>query len=209
MPLRIAQQRDLSTIAAIYAAAFWGERVVGELMHPHRQAHPQEYLRFWRQEVTEWYWNYSHQMIVFYTIGKTQQGVEEEILTGVADWVRHGEGWQRLWGVWGWWDPRSVINPLIAHFWSGARSTGWYLNFLAVHPKSQKQGYGTSLVQWGIERAKEENVAASVISGVGKDPFYRMCGFDVEVGKSTEGEGNPLKGKLDGGGTVFFRDPEH
>ncbi|KAL8693052.1 MAG: hypothetical protein Q9224_003835 [Gallowayella concinna] len=239
MPLRRAQQRDLPTIAVIYAAAFWDERVMGELLHPHREAFPQDYLRFWQQQIEQWYWSYSHQIIVSYGLPKSEGGVEEEFLTGVADWIRHGQGWERYGGVWGWWDLRnvvheivmvrntvtlllypnraadpamsnmgSILNPLISHFWSGSRSIGWYLNFLGVHPDFQRQGYGTSLAGWGIERAKLENVAASVISGVGKDPFYQRCGFDVEAGKSTEGEGNPLAGKVEGAGTVLFRDQE-
>ena len=101
----------------------------------------------------------------------------------------------------------AVIMPMISHFWSGQRRTGWYLNFLAVDPVYQNQGYGSSLAQWGIERSKVENITTSVISGEHRDDFYRRCGFDTVVGNSTEGEGNPLKGKTVGG-TVLFRDPK-
>ena len=102
-------------------------------------------------------------------------------------------------------DIGSVVHGLTSHFWSGPRSSGWYLNFLAVHPDFQKRGHGSRLAEWGVERARKENVTASVISGVGRDPFYRRCGFEIEVGKATEGDGNPLKGRVDGG-TVLFRD---
>ena len=101
----------------------------------------------------------------------------------------------------------SVITPIIAHFWSGSRRTGWYLNFLAVDPAYQNQRYGSSLVEWGVQRAKKENVVASVISGEGRDDFYKRCGLNIVVGNSTEGEGNPLKGKTDGG-TILFYDPK-
>lgn len=43
-----------------------------------------------------------------------------------------------------------------------------------------------------------------MISALGKDGFYRRCGFDVEDGHATEGEGNPLSGVP--GGLVMFRD---
>ncbi|KAL8991968.1 MAG: hypothetical protein Q9169_007488 [Polycauliona sp. 2 TL-2023] len=178
MPLRLAQRRDLPTIASIYAAAFWNEEVQGQLMHPYRQEHPQDFLRFWTHKVEEWYWSYRHQMIVSYETKQTSDGNEEQMLTGVADWIRHGDGWEHLWGVWGWWDP---------HF--------------------QNQRIGSNLAKWGIERATEENVTASVISSVGRDPFYRRCGFNVEVGNATDGEDNPLRGKVDGG-TILFRDIE-
>ena len=63
------------------------------------------------------------------------------------------------------------------------------------------------MAMWGIERAKQENIAASVISGSGKDRFYRRCGFEVQAGRVSDGEGNPLKGKTEGG-SVLFRDPK-
>ena len=99
-----------------------------------------------------------------------------------------------------------TVSSLIAHHWYGSRSTGWYLNFLAVKPAHQGQGYGSDLVAWGIERAQQEKVPASVISGERKDGFYKRCGFDIEVGNSTEGEGNPLRDRT-GGGTILFREP--
>jgi len=100
-------------------------------------------------------------------------------------------------------DMGSTISPLIAHCWSGSRSIGWYLNFLAVDPAYQNQGYGSTLVAWGLEQAKKEKISVSVISGEGKDNFYRRCGFHVEVGRSTEGVGNPLKNKTIGGAILF------
>ena len=98
------------------------------------------------------------------------------------------------------------LRPLTAHHWSGPRSDGWYLNFIGVKPSYQGQGYGGELVTWGIQQADDDNVAASVISGVGKDDFYRKYGLDVEVGNVTDGEGNPLKGRT-GGGAILFRNP--
>lgn len=100
-----------------------------------------------------------------------------------------------------------TIFSCIEHLWSGTRGTGWYLNYLAVDPTYQNQGYGRSLAKWGIERAKQENVAASVISGSGKDRFYQRCGFEIQAGRVSDGEGNPLKGKTKGG-SVLFRDPK-
>ncbi|KAI4169313.1 MAG: hypothetical protein LQ343_005811 [Gyalolechia ehrenbergii] len=256
MPLRIASTRDLPSIAAIFAAAFWHERIIGEVMHPYRENFPNDFRRFWRHQVEEWYWNYSHQLVVAYTVRQNEMGQDEEVLTGVADWIRFGKDCERLWDVWGWWDLRklslssrrraaqyvsignsltklvatrnrlsfywlpnraadpamagllSTVYPLISHLWSGQSSTGWYLNFLGVDPAHQRQGYGRLLVTWGVERAMVENLAVSVISGEGRDDFYRRCGFDVEVGRATEGKGNPLKDKTTGG-AVLFRFPAY
>lgn len=58
---------------------------------------------------------------------------------------------------------------------------------------------------WGIERAKQENIAASVISGVRKLAFYRTCVFEIQDGQVSDGEGNPLKGKR-GGRILLFCD---
>lgn len=104
-------------------------------------------------------------------------------------------------------DAVSTAFSYTKYLWSGTRDTGWYLNFLAVSPAYQNRGYGRILATWGLERAKQENVAASVISGTGKDTFYRMCGFEVEAGRVSDGEGNPLKDKTEGG-SILFSDPK-
>jgi hypothetical protein len=58
-------------------------------------------------------------------------------------------------------------------------------------------------VQWGLDRAKEENVCASVIASQGNDNFYLRCGFDEVVGNCKQGEGNPLMG-IEGGDILFM-----
>lgn len=115
------------------------------------------------------------------------------------------------------WYPNQAADPAMhnimptifswtKHLWSGIRNSGWYLNYLAVNPAHHSQGYGRALVEWGIERATQEHVAVSVISGWDKMRFYRRCGFDVQAGRVSDGEGNLLKGKVEGG-VVLFRDP--
>ena len=69
------------------------------------------------------------------------------------------------------------------------------------------QGYGTALAQWGIERAKEEKVAASVICTGQKRGFCRRCVFEAVVGLMSEGEGNPLEGSEEAG-WVLSCDPK-
>lgn len=86
----------------------------------------------------------------------------------------------------------------------GERAETWYLGLLAIHPDYQGHGIGKQFVAWGFERARADTVCVSVISALGKDGFYRNCGFDVDVGYATEGEGNPLSGVP--GGLIMFRD---
>ncbi|KAL6713982.1 hypothetical protein ACLMJK_008476 [Lecanora helva] len=237
MPLRPARSNDLPIISKVYAAVFYDDDMMGALMHPYRQSHPGDYQKYWENKVREWYWDYSHQLIVTYMLKETDEK-KEEVVTGVGDWIRYGKGWERYWGVWGKWDPRNLIRKLILlrhyissflhpnraadpemhkkvssvfsytkHLWSGRRDTGWYLNFLAVDPRYQSQGHGRLLASWGVERADEEKVAASVISGTDKDRFYQRCGFGTKGGHVSDGEGNPLK-DLTEGGSVLFHDPK-
>lgn len=91
--------------------------------------------------------------------------------------------------------------PLIAHFWEeGPRRENWYLDLLAVHPDYQGKHLGRDLVQWGIDEAAREGVAASVISAAGKERFYGRFGF-VEIGRSNFGPMSGLEG-----GAILFKD---
>lgn len=102
------------------------------------------------------------------------------------------------------------FNNLVAHFVSPfytsppQRSTTWDLSTLAVHPEYRELGHGRELVAWGIERAKRDNVLASVVSAKGRERFYARCGFTKIVGWATDGEGNPLKKNGVEGGAVMF-----
>lgn len=102
MPLRTARAHDLAAISTVFATAFYEEEMMGVFMHPHRHQYPQDYHRYWANKVTEWYWDYSHQLVITYTLSSAG----EEIVTGVGDWIRHGKGCERYWGLWGNWDPR-------------------------------------------------------------------------------------------------------
>lgn len=108
MPLRRASLRDVDVISSIYAASFWDEEFIGDLMHPYRHQYPQDYADLWRRRVLESYWDYGHKMMVFYLDGNEESGddggnrkaCEVGSVVGVADWHRMGTGWEKLWGVW-------------------------------------------------------------------------------------------------------------
>jgi GNAT superfamily N-acetyltransferase len=92
------------------------------------------------------------------------------------------------------------------HMWSGKRAESWYLESIGVKPEFQRQGVGRALVRWGFEQAEKENVCVSVISGDGKEEFYRSSGFDVQDGWSGMGKNNPLA--IAPGGLMFWKDVE-
>lgn len=96
--------------------------------------------------------------------------------------------------------------PHFDHHWHGERKNNWYLSLCGADAAYQGRGYGKQLVLWGIARAREENVHASVIASENNATFYQRCGFDDVVGNGTEGEGNPLKDV--GGGDILFMWPK-
>lgn len=102
-------------------------------------------------------------------------------------------------------DVMERVMPLVADSWAGDRAESWYLELLAVHPDYQGKGVGRMIVRWGLDRADEEGVCASVISTTGKEPFYQKCGFHLEDGRVGRGAGNPLAWYA--GGRMFWRIP--
>lgn len=99
----------------------------------------------------------------------------------------------------------STLFPFISHLYLSPphRQNQWTLSCLAVLPQYQNLGYGRELVAWGVGRAREEGVTAGVMAAKGKETFYRRCGFTILAGWGTDGEGNPLYGRV-GGGAIMY-----
>lgn len=53
----------------------------------------------------------------------------------------------------------------------------WYLSVLAVHPQRQRQGIGRSLVQWGLEKARQEELPVGLEASVKGTSLYEKLGF--------------------------------
>lgn len=96
--------------------------------------------------------------------------------------------------------------PYIKHYWTG-REENWYLSLLSTDPRCQKMGYGGEIVKWGIERARQDGVCASVMSSLGNEKFYQRCGFGEIVGWASDGEGNPIA-NVPGGAIMFTEKAE-
>lgn len=94
--LRPARMTDLASIARIWAAAFFNDEIIGQIMHPHRNEYPEDVYWFLFRGIRERFWDWRHQFIVVVTNG-------DEIV-GAADWRRLGKGGEarELWNV----DPR-------------------------------------------------------------------------------------------------------
>jgi predicted N-acetyltransferase YhbS len=89
--------------------------------------------------------------------------------------------------------------PFFEHHFSAPH---WSLENLGVLPAAQCMGFGRRLVDWGLRRAHDDGVAAAVVCSAGTEGFYKTCGFKVDVGSVTAGEGNPLA-SVEGGRILF------
>jgi GNAT superfamily N-acetyltransferase len=106
---------------------------------------------------------------------------------------------------WDWWFPvtwmkmdrqRSVVNARKENskrdLGQGLPGTFWYLKTLAVHPKFQRKGVGSALVNWGMTQAHlgGEKIFSDA-SGPGR-ALYKKLGFN-EVASFVLGDNQEVK----------------
>jgi GNAT superfamily N-acetyltransferase len=227
--LRRARFTDHRAMARALSLAFWDDVLFGRLIHPHREQYPHDSDLYWLRRIQVNWWDWSHVFLVTTDVDEKTGG---EVVTGVAHWSRMGKANGKSSGtdptrvtlpiakayasLASWWRPNRAADPVhediiersyhfLDHVWTGSRAESWYLEALGVHPDFQNRGLGRALVKWGLDQAEQEGVSSSVIAADGKERFYQRCGFDVEpVGRSGEGEGNPLSEVP--GGLIFFKD---
>jgi len=221
MHLRLAKPSDEAAIVDICARAFMEEDLFGRVIHPHRAQYPNDVKIFWHEWVRNDWTNPRNKVIV--AVSSTSD--EQEHVIGAAIWQRQGDnaGAQRI--IAGWTDPGTFpvlpsthnraldpskkgilaqAAPFTKHYWAGPCATNWYLSLCCVDPDFKGRGVGRLLVRWGLDRAEEEGIRASVMASEGSDGFYLKCGFDEVVGNASEGEGNPLRKEGVKGGNILF-----
>ncbi|KAL2204594.1 acyl-CoA N-acyltransferase [Sarocladium strictum] len=229
--LRDARYSELPEIAHVMARAFWHDNLFGDLIHPHREAYPNDMDLYWLRRSRVSFWNWRWRFLV--AVSKNEEG--KEVIAGVAQWARLGNGGRDmdLYTL----DPRNLLAPLSSFamrihkwlwpsraadpseediieraypcfdkIWDGDRAESWYLDQLTVKPSFQGRRVGQRLVQWGLERAQADGVVASVVAALGTNGFYQKCGFDEQWGSARDGEGNPLKDVE--GADIFWRWPK-
>ncbi|KAF2257665.1 acyl-CoA N-acyltransferase [Lojkania enalia] len=233
--IRPATYSELSTIANILTKAFWNDELFGNIIHPNRNVFPEDNDLYWLRRARVNWWDWSHVYLVS-VIRDRDRAEGEAVIAGVAVWQRIGtlkkdmalnifdprrlakplakvatDLQARIW-------PNRAADPgnediiersyhYLDHMWTGKRADSWYLECLGVHPNFQRQGHGRALVRWGFQQAEMEGVSVSVISGDGKEEFYRRCGFETQDGWSGMGEGNPLR--IAPGGLIYWKDVEY
>ncbi|KHN97484.1 Acyl-CoA N-acyltransferase [Metarhizium album ARSEF 1941] len=207
MTIRQAKYSDLRAMAETAAAAFHHDELFGELMHPRRQEYPQDFINYFERRFLKKWGDPGCRFLV--GLDKTSDKV-----IAVAQWERQGvrpaswsnsliagpfmqsASWLYLSALDFLWpnraaDPDKIrileeTYPLFAHHWIESRRQNWFLDVLATHPDHQGQGLGKKLVMWGVNKAMEEGICASVISSYGNEAFYGQYGF-IEVGRANIG----------------------
>lgn len=53
-----------------------------------------------------------------------------------------------------------------------------HLQILGTHPDYQRRGYGTALCEWGMRRAKQDQVAVSLLASPMGYKLYLALGFE-------------------------------
>lgn len=222
MHLRPAVPKDEPFMAAICARAFFNDDLFGRVIHPHRATYPDDTQIFWHEWLRQDWSSPRSKVFVAVKVDDDQQ----ERIAGIAIWQRQGDdaGAQRAMmdfadpGPWPALktthnralDPskKTILQdsePYMKHHWAGSRATNWYLSLCCVDPEFQQRGCGRLLTSWGLERAREEGIRASVIASDGSSGFYLKCGFDEIVGNASRGEGNPMtKASVQGGDVLFM-----
>lgn len=206
--------------------------LIGDLMHPRRKEYPSDFVAYFRKKFLRTLPMASHHHIVTYEMNDGREnitGYAEWHRRRAGDKEPHADTTAR-----GEQSARNVAskdsransladtsdnraaNPAYADvlerasvftqgYWMGARAETWYLDLLMVDPSHQRKGLGRRMVLYGVDRADEEGVCASVIGSEAGDGLYASCGFQT-VGRMQEGEGNPLRDVP--GGRIFFREPQ-
>ncbi|KAF4344685.1 puromycin n-acetyltransferase [Fusarium beomiforme] len=91
----------------------------------------------------------------------------------------------------------STIEPDILN--TPRRRSAWYLSSLGVSPDAQGSGYGSLLLQHGLEAADRAGVPTWLVGLSGLDKFYERFGY-VEVARANVGELKDWDG-----GIIMFR----
>jgi GNAT superfamily N-acetyltransferase len=225
--IRPATPADEPAIVAVNTSAFFEEGLLGACIHPHRHQYPADVAIFFHARIRADFHEPRNRLIVA-TV--TENGAEK--IAGAATWQRQGDdsGAQKIIEEWEGPGPDAfaalertqnrAIDPSKANILAEAypffkyhwdpitnglpRKHNWYLRVCAVHKDYAGRGIGRELVQWGLDRAREENVHASVTSSYENEKFYLRCGYDEIVGNCSEGEGNPLAETGVPGGDILF-----
>lgn len=123
MPLRHAQRSDIPIMAHVLAASFGPDKLF-QVMFPYQDRYPDDLVKAFRRGLEVDWWDYSKVLMVSYEVQSpagrdaederrgliTRRNNRNEVITGMGEWQRVGLGWEHVWNVLGWWDPRKLLE---------------------------------------------------------------------------------------------------
>ncbi|RMZ01717.1 hypothetical protein D0862_06256 [Hortaea werneckii] len=71
----------------------------------------------------------------------------------------------------------------------------WYLEIIATHPRYQGRGAGSMMINWGLERADQDNVAAYLEASPEAVSLYEKLGFQNVASTDTWIQNERVKGE--------------
>ena len=132
MPVRLATKADLPIMARVLAASF-GPDPLFQVIFPGQREHPDAFVQAMEESLWLCWYDYSRRLMVsYYDVSTEVQPSGEQrpllstegsrlsidqVVTGVAEWKREGDGWEAVYGIWGRWDPRKhfIISTPLEH----------------------------------------------------------------------------------------------
>lgn len=101
--LRAATFGELPAIARILSLAFWDDALCGQRIHPHREAYPADVDLYWLRRARVHFWDRRWRWVV--AVDRDPAGGPGEVIAGIAQWSRFGDGGRPL--ELAWFDPRT------------------------------------------------------------------------------------------------------
>ncbi|GAB1739527.1 hypothetical protein NU219Hw_g4479t1 [Hortaea werneckii] len=71
----------------------------------------------------------------------------------------------------------------------------WYLEIIATHPQHQGRGAGSMMINWGLERADQDNVEAYLEASPEAVSLYEKLGFENVASTDTWIQNERVKGE--------------
>ncbi|OQV00858.1 hypothetical protein CLAIMM_06300 [Cladophialophora immunda] len=199
-------------MATVLAAAFGPDRLF-QVMFPFQQQHPGDFERALRESLWLSLYDYRKVLMVSYeskargevcveaasasdderqalilpSSSTAKSSVDgNETITGMAEWERAGEGSYHVHGLWGWWDPRRLMKPLLSTFYRLRRLI--FRNKAAVRPTAENPrpltywALGPSLLPFSAQfMAAPQRQTHWSLEILGVHPNFQGRGFGREL----------------------------
>ncbi|KAK4495501.1 hypothetical protein PRZ48_013833 [Zasmidium cellare] len=189
--LRLATTDDLDEIVHVMSRSFKHDAAFVDVFYPGHDT-PEGHAKAVKQFASYWQGYESHADLVVATDGSGE-------IVGFALWTYmsssinlspatlestpfaetedDAEFAKQVW--------KSFITPRRSAIFEAEKSHPgvglWVLEYLAVDPNHQRKGAGSKLVNWGLEKARNDGMGAVVEGTPPGQPCYTACGFETVI----------------------------